>query len=248
MGKSHWQLYFGIALIAVSAALYFAHYLLFHDAHHIYLYLVGDIAFVPIEVLLVTLILHKLIDEKEKGKVKEKLNIVIGVFFSEIGTELLKVISALDKNRERIKEDMTVGKKWVKNDFNLVVKKIKTYDFKVATDEKNLAVLQVLLHSKREFMIKLLENPALLEHDKFTDLLRAVFHLEDELAKRIDIHELTGQDKAHIEMDIKRAYKPLTLEWINYLGYLKRQHPHFFLFAVATSPFTTNPAPEKLKG
>jgi len=240
MGKSHWQLYFGIALIAVSAALYFAHYLLFHDAHHILIYLVGDIAFVPIEVLLVTLIIHKMIEEKEKRKIKEKLNMVVGVFFSEIGTELLKIISPLDKNREQIKEDMVAENNWAKKDFKRVLKKIESYKFKIVADEKNLEILQALLHSKRDFLIKLLENPAMLEHDKFTDILRAVFHLEDELAKRINIHGISPQDKAHIEADIKRAYKPLVLEWVSYLEYLKRQHPHYFLFAVLTGPFSKN--------
>ena len=49
------------ALLTLSALFYWMHFLLFHDAHHIFIYLVGDIAFVPIEVLLVTLILHRLV-------------------------------------------------------------------------------------------------------------------------------------------------------------------------------------------
>ena len=66
MKHKKWQAVLGIALVFSSTALYFIHYLLFHDAHHILIYLVGDIAFVPIEVLLVTLIIHKLLEEREK--------------------------------------------------------------------------------------------------------------------------------------------------------------------------------------
>ena len=47
----------GIALLLASVAVYFIHYLIFDDAHHIFIYMVGDIAFVFIEVLLVTLII-----------------------------------------------------------------------------------------------------------------------------------------------------------------------------------------------
>jgi hypothetical protein len=49
-----WQAILGIFLILLSAILYLIHFAIFRDAHHIFLYLIGDIAFVPIEVLLVT--------------------------------------------------------------------------------------------------------------------------------------------------------------------------------------------------
>jgi len=48
----------GVLLVALSALCYALHYLIFHDAHHIFIYLVGDIAFVFIEVLMVTLVIH----------------------------------------------------------------------------------------------------------------------------------------------------------------------------------------------
>ena len=57
MNISKWYKIFGLLLVVISATIYFIHYLIFDDAHHIFIYLLGDIAFVPIEVLLVTLIL-----------------------------------------------------------------------------------------------------------------------------------------------------------------------------------------------
>ena len=99
-----WQLWFGLALVALSAALYWVHYAAFHDAHHIFIYLVGDIAFVPIEVLLVTLILHQLLTRREKRSLLGKLNMVIGTFFSEVGTELLGRLAAFDASPQEIAE------------------------------------------------------------------------------------------------------------------------------------------------
>lgn len=55
-------------LIVLSAILYFVHYQLFRDAHHIFLYLVGDIAFLPIEVLLVTIIIDRLLARRKKRR------------------------------------------------------------------------------------------------------------------------------------------------------------------------------------
>lgn len=62
----NWYILAGLLLLALSSSLYFAHYIIFRDAHHIFLYLLGDVAFLPVEVLLVTMIIHRLLDEREK--------------------------------------------------------------------------------------------------------------------------------------------------------------------------------------
>ena len=46
----NWQIVLALALIATSVILYFIHFAIFGDPHHIFIYMVGDIAFVPIEV------------------------------------------------------------------------------------------------------------------------------------------------------------------------------------------------------
>jgi len=53
MKLDKWKILWGAALILLSAFFYFVHYLIFRDPHHIFIYMVGDIAFVFIEVLLV---------------------------------------------------------------------------------------------------------------------------------------------------------------------------------------------------
>ena len=63
MKKHHpWQgrLVFGLAILSV--ALYLVHYAVFRDWHHILIYTLHDIAFLPIEVLLVTLVIHRLLE------------------------------------------------------------------------------------------------------------------------------------------------------------------------------------------
>jgi len=237
MKKLKWQIILGIILIAASALLYLFHYLIFKDAHHIFLYLVGDIAFVPIEVLLVTLIIHKLLEQNEKRKILEKLNMVVGVFFSETGTELLKIFTNLDPNLRKIKEDLRIKDEWNEKEFDAVSKRLKIYDYSVKARKSNLEKLAILLKSKREFLIKLLENPILLEHESFTLLLRALFHLEEEFSRRFSLAAFTKEDQAHIITDIVRAYKLLACQWIEYTRYLKKEYPYLFQFAIKTNPF-----------
>ena len=92
----NWQVLLGISLVALSAVLYLLHYAIFRDSHHIFIYLLGDIAFVPIEVLLVTLIIHRLLNAREKRAMLKKMNMVVGVFFNEVGITLLKLLSVFD--------------------------------------------------------------------------------------------------------------------------------------------------------
>ena len=76
------QFFLGLILIALSAFVYLMHYFIFRDAHHIFIYLIGDIAFVFLEVLLVTLVLHQLLHYKEKKSMLNKLDMVIGYFLA----------------------------------------------------------------------------------------------------------------------------------------------------------------------
>ena len=109
MKRLGWQVKVGVSLVLLSAMIYFAHYLLFQDSHHIFIYSVGDLAFVPIEVLLVTLILHELLSSREKRARLEKMNMVVGAFFSQMGTALLTYLSDADPRLKYIKGKLLIG-------------------------------------------------------------------------------------------------------------------------------------------
>lgn len=63
--SSYWMR-LSLGLIFLSLLLHGLHLLLFRDAHHLAIYLLGDIAFVPFEVLLVSVILHRLLEHRAK--------------------------------------------------------------------------------------------------------------------------------------------------------------------------------------
>ena len=69
-----------------------------------------------------------------------------------------------------------------------------------------------------------------------------LFHLEEEITRRLDVHDLSDQDEAHIKSDIETAYIALLVQWIDYMGYLQRAYPNLFMFAIATNPLTTRPS------
>ncbi|MDX1777991.1 MAG: hypothetical protein R3339_03860 [Thermodesulfobacteriota bacterium] len=237
MKRLNWQIVLGLSLIALSALLYLLHYAIFRDAHHIFIYMVGDIAFVPIEVLMVTLIIHRLLTEREKRSMLKKLNMVIGAFFSEVGTHLFKSLYDFDAHSETIRKDLIVGNKWSKKDFSRTLKHLEGYEYNIDSRSSDLVNLKSFLIEKRDFLLRLLENPNLLEHESFSELLWAVFHLTEELASRDDFSSLPQTDLDHLSGDIKRAYVLLISQWLHYMQHLRVDYPYLFSLAIRTNPF-----------
>ncbi|KPJ51356.1 hypothetical protein AMJ40_00195 [candidate division TA06 bacterium DG_26] len=235
-----WQTLLGLALVILSAIFYFIHYTIFRDPHHIFIYLVGDIAFVFIEVLLVTLIIHELLSQREKRARLEKLNMVIGTFFSEVGTELLAYFSDFDPSLDRLKGELAVKNDWAEKEFQSTAKRLREYNYEIDIQRIDPGGVRDFLMSKRDFLLRLLENPTLLEHERFTGLLRAVFHLTEELAGRKSLKELPDSDYAHLKGDMKRVYVILVHQWLDYMKHLKGNYPYLFSLAMRTNPFDQN--------
>jgi vacuolar-type H+-ATPase subunit I/STV1 len=228
---------FGLVLMSLSAVVYYIHYLIFRDVHHIFLYLIGDIAFVFIEVLLVTLVIHQLLHHREKKAMLNKLNMVIGAFFSEVGTELLKTFSTFDKDSYKITQKLVINNDWSDKEFLKVLNSVKAHHYDIDSKRGNLESLRDFLKERRQFLLGLLENPNLLEHESFTNLLWAVFHLTEELTQRTRLRDLPDSDYKHLAGDISRVYNLLIMEWLQYMEHLKNKYPYLFSLAMRTNPF-----------
>lgn len=232
-----WQVKFGMALLASSIFIYAIHFIIFHDFHHIALYGVGDVAFLPVEVLLVSLIIHRMLSERERRERMEKLNMVIGAFFSELGRDLLAYFSDFDPKLDEISSRLVVKTDWSSREFDRVNDVLKDYEYSVDMDKLDLRTLKKILVGKRNFLLRLIENPNLLEHESFTDLLMAVFHLTEELDGREGFSRMPQTDVEHVQGDVKRVYVLLVHEWLSYMHHLKDNYPYLFSLAMRTNPF-----------
>ena len=243
MKKFQWQILLGVILVALSAILYSLHYFIFRDAYHIFIYLLGDIAFLPIEVLLVTLIIDRVLSAREKQAMLEKLNMVIGAFFSEVGLELLHSFASFDLNAQNIKKELSGIDRWTEKDFIRVSAMITKFKYSINSHEGDIEKLKTFLSMKRNFLLRLLENPNLLEHEKFTELLWAVFHLTEELDYRKDLNSSPESDFNHLSGDIKRAYLLLISEWISHIKHLKKNYPYLYSLEARMNPFDDDASP-----
>lgn len=175
--------------------------------------------------------------KRELESLKKKLNMVIGVFFSEVGLHLMALFARSDREIDTIRSDLLVSASWTDEKFKKAMNDLKKYDFSIEMDFIDLEVLKGFVCEKRDFLVRLLENPILLEHQSFTDLLRAVFHCMEELAYREDVKTIPESDKNHLANDIKRAYHLLIREWLDYMQYLKTNYPFLFHLAMRINPF-----------
>lgn len=237
MNKWYRPFLFGSALVLCSVFFYTMHYLVFRDPHHIFIFLFGDIAFVFIEVLLVTLIIHRLLDTQAKQTMLKKLNMVIGVFFSEVGTSLLQRFSHADTRIETIRPVLSDPETWSGNAFGRVRNTLRGAPYTMEIDRIDLAAFRNFLGERRTFLLGLLQNPNLLEHETFTNLLQGVFHLTEELVSRGSLDDLPPSDRKHLEGDMDRVYGLLVLQWFDYMKHLRVNYPFLFSLAVRTNPF-----------
>ena len=184
-----------------------------------------------------------LMEKREKKVRMQKLNMVIGVFFSEIGTRLLSLFSQLDPHLEEIRSQLIVRNTWSEQEFVAVKTRIKAYPYRVDPKRLNPGQLLPVLQEKSNFLLRLWENPNLLEHESFTELLRAVFHLKEELLSREDLGNLPESDIAHLAGDINRAYGLMVVQWMDYMRHLKETYPYLFSHALRTNPFDRDASP-----
>jgi voltage-gated potassium channel len=174
---------------------------------------------------------------RETASRVEKISILIGAFFSEVGRDLLVLFSRADMQREDISNELCLCGRWTEGDFRRVGAELARFDYRVEFSKLDFDEVRRLLSAHREFLVRLLENPNLVEHEAFTDLLRAVFHLADELAHRSDFSALPPADQAHLVGDVRRAYASLVSQWLEQMLYLEKNYPYLFSLAVRTNPF-----------
>jgi hypothetical protein len=243
MKRNRWELLVGAGFLGLSTLFYLTQIIIFKTPRDTFFYLFQDLAFVPIQVLLVTLIINQLLTVREKRALLKKLNMVIGVFFSETGTPLIKLLYGFQPDDQTLKKELLITNQWSGQHFASQSKAFREFNYQIKIEDGSLEELKAFLLDRRAFLLGLLENPNLLEHDSFTDLLWAVFHVTDELACRPSLDGLPKTDLAHLKGDIKRALGLLMSEWLFYLRHLKEDYPYLFSLEIRKNPFDPQASP-----
>jgi hypothetical protein len=226
--KSNIILFF--ILLSSSVIIYFVQNMIFDNPNQMLFILLGDLAFLPIEVALVTFVIERLLKSADQQKNAKKINVIISTYFTEAGSLIMKAMSEFNRNNTdiaQIIEENEIRKISPKQ----AQKMIASLKYDIYADPEKLGSLASVLADKKIFLINLLENNSLFEHDSFTDMLWAVFHVADELQSRGDLKTVPADVIDHLSNDLLRAYPAMVKEWIGYIFYLRQEYP--FLYQAA---------------
>lgn len=243
MPRFSWKIKIALILSGLTVVLTLLHIALFNDPRTLFFYLALDIVFVPVQVLLVSIVIEQLLSERETQNKRRKLNMVIGAFMGELGTRLLGDINRLRIAAHTFDAALNVDGSWKQNDYRHAQHQVAASHLAFAATAGDLQALRILLLRQRNFVLGLLQNSNTLEHEAFSDLLLAVCHLTEELECRSDFATLPESDHQHLHGDILRAYGLLVQQWLSYLQHLQSDYPYIFSLAVRTSPFNPHASP-----
>jgi len=181
--------------------------------------------------------LDLMIENRERATRLRNLNMIIGIFFSEVGTYLIRFFSRNDPNVDLVRSALLVSDKWSDEDFSRAFTSLNRHKISLDSKTLDLTDLYIFLREHKSFLLSLYENPQIIENEDFTPLLQAVFHLVEELAARDNLTDLPGSDYAHLSGDLNRAYGLMIMEWLTYMRHLKMHYPYLFSLAMRTNPF-----------
>jgi voltage-gated potassium channel len=180
---------------------------------------------------------------KEAIERSKKVNMIVGVFFSEAGIPLIRKLKNSINGSEALNSTLLVQPEWTERDFLDAKERVGILDFEIDIHKVDLTEIHRLLGGKRTLFVQLLQHPVLFEHEAFTDLLNAVFHLEEELSARENFEGLPETDLSHLAGDMKRVVSQIVIQWLDYMLHLKTNYPYLFSLAVRTNPFSTTSSP-----
>jgi len=183
------------------------------------------------------------LDRRERQARQAKLNMVIGLFFSEVGNGLLRFCAEADPRCADFGDDLIVRNDWTPQDFASRRGRIQDIPFGVEASRLDFVPLRDFLNGQTNLLVRLMESPYMLEHESFTDLLIAVLHLKEELLHRESLDSLPATDREHLAGDVNRVYALLVRRWFDYMEHLKTEYPFLFSLAMRTNPFDAKASP-----
>ena len=232
MKKYAQEFILAIILIGFSLSMYELHYLLFHDLHHILLYFIGDIAFLGVQALIAYFAFDRLLSYRENMATMKKLNMLAGIFFYDIGIKIFNLLSSQLTECQDCATHVCVQENWTNKDFQRNTQKIPHLAISLRYEPKAMQTLAKELSSAKDMIIRLMENSSLHEHESFSDMLLALFHLTEELLRRDSLETNTAEDKKHLANDMKRVYIHMSQLWLEYMQHLKDNYYYLYLYNI----------------
>ncbi len=216
-----------VLLLAVSIFIYMFQILVFHDPTTTEFYLLQDLAFMPITIIVATIVVGEVVNEKEKRERKENTKMVTSTFYTQIGGEMMGVLVNQLENKEEV-VDILQREIHSESDVEDMQQKIRNCSLHMQFDEAVSDRISRMLAENRMALLVLSSNPMILEQRSFTNLLWGLFHLEDEFRLRGSYAEMTQEDRLHLAADFEKVLRLLLLNSVPNAKYLQDMFPSLY--------------------
>lgn len=227
-----------MGLVFLTVLLFAIYYFLFHNSRDIFTSIVMNIASIPLNMLVTGYIFNEILNKREKAKIEKEINMLIGIFFNEVGTEVLRMFVNADDCIDDIRDKCIIKRDFDKKDYENLMEIFLNNNFCARIDGIDLFNLKMILNEKSNIIIDLISNTILKEKEGFTDAVISVLHLRDELNTRFYLNKIEYEyEKKHLEEDINISYRLIAVRWVNYIEHLGAYYPQLFTKALISSPF-----------
>ena len=179
---------------------------------------------------------------REEDFKREKLKMIVSELYSEVGTRLIGMLVPADPRIAKMRPVLAVDDSWDRARFGAAARDLQSRDFAIESRLIDLPEMRLVLGAKAELFLRILESPSLGNDTQLADLVRAVLHLKDELLYRDDFTNLPATDLDHLGGDLARAYRMLTLVWLQHMEYTKDHYAYLFSLAVRVNPYKERPS------
>ena len=228
----------GLLLLVFSISMYALHYYFYRSMAFISGDLLLQLGYLPIYILITSVIIDRTINRRSKLETLRRLNTIVGIFFSEIGMDLIRIIIKFDRNFHLIQSEFISDEEWNEDKSKRVKSMLCKYNCNIDSKSGDIDNLEKFLLSHKASLVNLMGNPNLMEHEEFTEMLISIFHLTEEILIRKSQGTLSDADYEHLSLDIKRSYYLLVYQWIRYIEHLKKHYPFLYGFIIKVNPFS----------
>ena len=224
----------------LSVVLLIIHLWIFHEnGYWASFLLLHEIALMPLEFVVVTLGLEQILELTHKRENQAKISMIESVFFSESGSDMLRYLFSCDadKDIEEIRSIMDVQRDWSAKQIRQARAAVKNITYEVDSSKIDFFGLHYHLSTRHSYFLKVIENPALSGHERFTELLLHIYHLWEELECRTDLYNLPPDDREYLCKAVNAVYKELAIEWMQNATDLLLHQPERLHHVIRTNPF-----------
>ena len=143
-----------LCLIAATIIIYTLKFLIIGDdgTSNTATYIFNALGFLPLNVLLVTLILNSLLSMRAKKEQQEKMKMIVGLFFSEFGSKLLRIFVRCDTASNNLKSVMNVQKSWTRKEYANAREVIENHCSRLQPETDDFEEIRELLRVNHEFL------------------------------------------------------------------------------------------------